>query len=174
MSVRLATADDIALLDGMLSRMGQFWSQNAIRELSAEPWITIIHETGGVADGFYCLRCTYEGGLERSILGPGDGPHESHEAWLRAICEMGIAMEAENLARHPAVNDAKSWIVTRIPPTMGPLREFLETRFGWVPIANPGPGSGKEGYSETASGIRTYWVKRRNLVAKAKLVLKTL
>jgi len=174
MTTRLATAADIALLDGMLTRMGQFWSENAIKEATAEPWITIIHETGGVADGFYCCKLIFENGLERSILGPGDAPHESHQAWLKAICEMGIAIDAESLRRHPKVDASKSWIITRIwPDKMGPLNTFIETSFNWKAEANAGPVSGKEGYKVVGT-CREYWQKRTNLVAQAKTVLTAL
>jgi len=54
------------------------------------------------------------------------------------------------------------------------MRDFLEVQFAWAPKANAGPVSGKEGYTESVGGGRTYWVKLPNLVAKAKLVLAAL
>ena len=173
MTTRLATSADIALLDGMLTRMGQLWSEENIRAATAEPWITVIHETAGVPDGFYMALAEYAT-TGKAIIGPGDAPHESHQAWLRAICEMGIALDKEEVRRHPNIDPRKCWILTRIWPTMGPLRDFLEIQFAWVPRTNAGPVSGLEGYTETADGGRTYWVKRPNLVAKAKAVLTAL
>jgi hypothetical protein len=87
---------------------------------------------------------------------------------------MGIAINVEFTRRNPAVNQTQWWVLTRIWPTMGPMRDFLEVQFAWTAKADAGPISGKEGYTETADGGRTYWVKLSNLVAKAKLVLKAL
>jgi hypothetical protein len=173
MTTRLAGEKDIELLEGMLARMGQLWSEKAIREALADPWITVIHETDGKPDGFYMVLALYET-TGVATLGPGDAPHESHQAWLRAICEMGIALDEEEVRRHPDIDPTKCWIVTRIWPTMGPLREFLEAQFGWAPRTNAGRVSGKEGYTQDATGGRTYWIKRPNLVTRAKLVLARL
>lgn len=172
MTTRLGTDKDIALLDGMLTRMGQFWSEQAIREAIAEPWITVIHETAGVPDGYYMDRITMA--TKQGIIGPGDAPHDSHQAWLKAICEMGIAINDEFVRRHPKEDATKWWVLTRIWPTMGAMRDFLEVQFAWAPKANAGPVSGKEGYTEDATGGRTYWIKLSNLVAKAKTVLAAL
>ena len=99
MTVRLATEKDIELLDKMLVGMGQFWSEQAIRETLAPPWITILHEDGEV-DGFYMgLVMLAE---KQTIIGPGDyppshdiiDPDERAKAWIKAICEMGLAIEA--------------------------------------------------------------------------------
>jgi len=174
MTVRLATDKDIALLDGMLIRMGLLWSKEAIIEAMKEPWITVIHETAGVPDGFYVAYALYET-TRQADLGPGDGPHESHTAWLKAICEMGIAIEKEEVRRHPKINPTTCWIKTRIwPDKMGPLNAFIEASFNWTPVANAGPVSGKEGYKVLPDNCREYWQKRVNLVAKAKTVLAAL
>lgn len=172
MTVRLATEKDIALLGGMLARMGQVWSEAAVKEATAPPWITVIHETTGVPDGFYCGLVNVA--LKQTLIGPGDAPHDSHQAWLKAICEMGLLIEEELVRRLPKENITKWWTLTRIWPTMGPLRNFLEVQFNWVPSADAGSASGREGYTEDANGGRTYWIKRPNLVAKAKTVLTAL
>jgi len=171
-TTRLAIAKDIPLLDGMLARMGQDWSEAAIREATAEPWITVIHETAGVPDGFYMDKDSVA--QKQSTIGPGDAPHDSHQAWLKAICEMGIAINVEFTRRNPLVDQTKWWVLTRIWPTMGAMRDFLEVQFAWTAKTNAGPVSGKEGYTEAVGGGRTYWAKLPNLVAKAKLVLAAL
>lgn len=172
MTTRMATEADIPLLDTMLSNMGQLKSEGAIREMLAAPFITVIHETAGVPDGFYV--CFDMAAQKQSIIGPGDAPHESYQAWLKAICEMGIAINVEFTRRNPKVDQTKWWVLTRIWPTMGPMRDFLEVQFAWTAKADAGPISGQEGYTETADGGRTYWVKLSNLVARAKQVLRTL
>lgn len=172
MSVSLATAADVEPLQGMLARMGQLWSETAVREATVAPWITVIHLTDGVADGFYCGLVNVA--LKQTLIGPGDAPHDSHQVWLKAICEMGLAIEDELVRRFPKENITKWWTLTRIWPSMGPLRDFLEVQFNWVASADAGPASGKEGYTEDATGGRTYWVKRHNLVARAKQVMVAL
>ena len=173
MSVRLAVEKDIALLDGMLTRMGQFWGEAAIREATKPPWITVIHETDGKPDGFYMARAEYET-TGQATLGPGDAPHESHQAWLKAICEMGVAIDEEEVRRHPKIDPTKCWIVTRIyPDKMGPLNDFIEASFAWKLVPNAGPVSGKEGYKILGT-CHESWRKRPNLVATAKAVLAAL
>jgi len=172
MTTRLATEKDIALLEGMLTRMGQFWSEAAIREATKEPWITVIRETAGKPDGFYCGLVMLE--KKQTTIGPCDGPHESYAAWLKAICEMGIAIEEELLRRHPLEDASTWWTVTRIwPDKMGPLNAFIETSFTWKLVPNAGPVSGKEGYKVVGT-CHESWRKRPNLVATAKAVLAAL
>ena len=173
MTVRLATAADIALLDGMLSRMGQLWSEENIRAATTAPWITVIHETDGKPDGFYCGLVNVA--LKQTLIGPCDAPHDSYQIWLKTVCEMGLVIEDELVRRLPKEDPTQWWTLTRIwPDTMGPLNNFIETSFNWKLAPNAGPVSGKEGYKILPGGCKESWRKRPNLVATAKAVLAAL
>jgi len=166
MTTRLATEADIPLLDTMLTNMEQLKSEAAIRELIAPPCITVIHETD-VPDGFYCF---VERGLtEESILGPGDGPHESLRAWLKAICEMGQLIDQERQRRHPTWDLNTTQIVTRIWTKNLALRTYIEQQFNWKKRTKPTA----EGYDEVGT-MREYHIKRSTLMTAVTAVLARL
>jgi len=178
MTVRLATEKDLDVLSTMLADMGQVWSDAAILRAVKDPWITMIHESAkGQRDGFYIAQ-PLEGKLGSALLGPADGPHDSHEAWLRAICEMGLAIEDEETRRRPKIDPAECWSVTRMWTTVGPLRDTIDSRMAF----EMRDGAGKQGFDDVAdlkdakgkviaAGVRTYWYRRPALVARAKAFL---
>ena len=175
MTVRLATEADIPILDTMLSGMGQFWSETAIRESLAAPWITVLHEDGEV-DGFYVGLVLLAN--KQTIIGPGDylpahdivDPDARAKAWMKAICEMGLEIEAELTRRHPTEDPALWWTITRIGTEMGPMRDSIDQAFQFKKRANPN----HEGYDILPDGCHAYWQERPHLVNKARLVLEQL
>jgi hypothetical protein len=168
MSVRLATEKDIPALDKMLANMGQSWSLELVKDLFAPQWITVVHEDKEV-DGFYVLQCHYDEKPPWGLLGPGDGPHESHDAWLRVICEMGLLIEDEVLRRYPKVPIDDCYTITRIWTTMGPLRDTIDTKFAFTETTDPS----KDGITKQGN-CNTYKYQRRYVFEQAKAVLDSL
>ena len=169
MTTRLATEADIPTLDKMHADMGQGSTVGeALRERLSPPWILVVRETAGVIDGFYTGYVNLAD--KQTLIGPGDGPHESHTAWIKAICEMGLAIEAELTKRHPLENKTLWWTVTRIWPSMGPLRDTIDTSFAFKLRKN----ATQEGFDVLPDGCHAYWMKRPNLVAKATAVMSSL
>ena len=167
MTTRLATEADIPLLDTMLTNMEQRKSEAAIREMLAAPYIAVIHETAGAPDGFYFFT---EGGLTQpSLLGPGDGPHESLRAWVKAICEMGQFIDQERQRRHPTWDLNATEIITRIWTKNLALRTYIEQQFNWKKRTKPTA----EGYDEVGT-MREYHIKRSTLMASVADVLTRL
>jgi len=172
MTTRLALEKDISTLEKMHTDMGQGSTVGeALRERLFPPWILVVRETAGIIDGFYTgLVMLAE---RQTLIGPGDGPHESHQAWIKAICEMGLAIEAELTLRHPLEDKSLWWTVTRIWPSMGPLRNTIETTFAFKKRAN----ASQEGFDVIPDATkpqsewgRAYWMRRLNLAAKATTV----
>lgn len=169
MSVRLAIEKDIPVLEKMLADMGQLRSVESIRECLADPWITVVHEVGGVVDGFYFAKSLHLDGLKRVMLGPGGAPTTTYAAWLKVICEMGIFIEEEGVRRRPAEIKSQWWTVTRIWPDM-PMRNFVDATFAFAPRTS----QTKDGYVLMPDGAKEYWIRRDRLETKARSVVATL